>query len=94
MDLVKGQKIWLPCEVKPGPFADERLVRVNSTAGSWLGFVPDWALQQPISEGMTKILAVIIEIHNSTITVQFQGQSVTPGPFVDNASRAERFVAI
>ena len=37
MSLRSGMRIWLPCEVKPGPFSDERMVRVESM-GSWLAF--------------------------------------------------------
>jgi len=39
MSLRPGARIWIPCEVKPGPFSDERMVRVQSQAGEWLGFV-------------------------------------------------------
>ena len=38
MSLRSGMRIWLPCEVKPGPFSDERMVRVESESGSWLAF--------------------------------------------------------
>ena len=40
MSVAGGAYTWLPCEVKPGPFSDERLVRVASELGDWVGFVP------------------------------------------------------
>src|SRR3989442_4139595 len=30
MSLSVGQYVWIPCEVKPGPFSDQRIVHINS----------------------------------------------------------------
>ena len=31
-----GGKVWIPCEVKPGPFSNERLARIQLAAGPWV----------------------------------------------------------
>ena len=46
MKLSVGARIWLPCEVKPGPFSDEKLIKVPSAHGEVLGFVPTSYLKQ------------------------------------------------
>ena len=38
MDLYPGARMWLPCEVKPGPFSDERMVLVVADGSEWFGF--------------------------------------------------------
>ncbi|HSK80825.1 MAG TPA: hypothetical protein VLQ45_30515 [Thermoanaerobaculia bacterium] len=48
MTLEAGAQIWVPCEVKPGPFSDERLVRVRDSGREWLGFVQANRLREPI----------------------------------------------
>ena len=49
MALKPGALIWLPCEVKPGPFPNERLVKVASRAGEdWVGFVDVRYLKEPL----------------------------------------------
>ena len=45
MALRIGTQVWVPCEVKP--------VRVLSSRGEWLGFVPIQSLREPILEGST-----------------------------------------
>ena len=45
-----GELVWLRCEVKPGPFPNERLVRITLPLGSWAGFVDTTALKDPAVE--------------------------------------------
>jgi hypothetical protein len=88
MNLSAGMRIWLPCEVKPGPFSDERMVRVESESGSWLGFVPVSFLRDPLQEGATFISAVVVEIRGDCFTARLPGHPVTPGVFSGSVDKA------
>jgi hypothetical protein len=88
MALTIGSYIWLPCEVKPGPFSDERLVRVKSALSDWLGFVPTSSLKEPISEGRTQVTAVIVELRNDRLRAQVSGVPVANSLIEDEISRA------
>jgi dCTP deaminase len=60
MTLSVGRFFWIPCEVKPGPFSDERLARIADAESVWVGFVETSALQSPIEEGWTALKAVMV----------------------------------
>lgn len=75
MNLSVGQHVWIPCEVKPGPFSDERLVRVNAPAPDsampvWTGFVPATRLREPINVGSTDATAVVVDVINDRFLAQ------------------------
>lgn len=80
-DLV-GKWAWFPCEVKPGPFSDERLVRLESAKGEWLIFAPIGALQTPVLEGTTQIRGNIVEIMGDRFLATFPGSALT-APFFE-----------
>ena len=63
-ELKIGSKVWVPCDVKPGPFSDERVVRVQTESGEYLAFVSESSLQEPIKEGSTHIMAKVTEVNN------------------------------
>lgn len=88
MSLSSGVRIWLPCEVKPGPFSDERMVRVESESGSWLGFVPVSLLRDPVEEGSTFVSAIVSEIRGASFTARLPGHPVTPGVFSGSVDKA------
>ncbi len=87
MELRAGSKIWIPCEVKPGPFSNERLVRVKLPSGEWAGFVEVGALREPIEEGKTSILATIVDIENNTISLRLPGRSLTTSELKGDRSK-------
>ncbi|SRR5258706_1595279 len=82
-----GGLIWIACEVKPGPFSDERLVRVPSDFGEWVGFVPVEALHDAINEGSTFVRATITDVRDDRFTVHLPGHSVTPNAFEGSLAR-------
>jgi len=41
-----GQEVWLPCEVRPGPFPNEKRVYVKLGDAEWVGFVNTRALRE------------------------------------------------
>ena len=95
MSLSIGQHVWIPCEVKPGPFSDERLVRVNSPAPDsamtvWTGFVPATRLREPIDVGSTGATAVVVDvIKNDRFLAQLLGDGFSNTVFEYHIARAE-----
>ena len=92
--LSVGAKIWLPCEVKPGPFSDERLIKIPSVHGEWLGFVPASFLKEPIATGITLVGATVTEIHGERFQALLPGQAITPQFFEGTTSRAVKANAL
>jgi hypothetical protein len=89
-----GQHVWIPCEVKPGAFSDERMVRVNSpvvnsTASSWIGFVPATRLREPIETGSTGVMAIVVNVLQDRIFAQLIGDAFANTVLEDHISRAQ-----
>ena len=63
---------WLPCEVRPGPFSNERLVRVPLSGEDWVGFVQDHHLCPPVQEGRSWVRVKAPEGH---VGVYVHGES-------------------
>jgi hypothetical protein len=82
-----GGVIWIPCEVKPGPFSNERLVRVQSDSGEWLGFVSVGSLQDPLTEGRTFVRGTIAAIQDDRFEVYLAGHAVTSNLFAGSVAR-------
>ena len=38
-DIKPGMVVWVPCEVRPGPFPNERKVYIKLDNSEWFGFV-------------------------------------------------------
>jgi len=75
LSVAGGAYTWLPCEVKPGPFSDERLVRVASELGDWVGFVPVSSLES--NEGESLIRALIVEVQGDRFLARIPGESLS-----------------
>jgi hypothetical protein len=90
MKLEAGARVWVPCEVQPGPFSDERLVRVRENGREWLGFVPSYHLKEPIVEGRTLIPAVVVSVSGEKFKAQLPGEALTPSLFEGVISRIQR----
>ena len=90
MALRIGTEVWVPCEVKPGPFSDERLVRVSSGRGEWLGFVPLRSLRDPILEGTTFIGARVVAVNGERFQASLPGEALTPSLFEGPIARVGR----
>jgi hypothetical protein len=94
MSFEAGHLVWIPCEVKPGPFSDERLVRINSDRGPWVGFVPVAALREPVAEGSTAVRAVIVRVQGSRFNAKVAGEPVTASLVEGTLSRVEPIAAL
>lgn len=83
MTVRPGAKIRIPCEVKPGPFPDERMVRVHRPGGPWLGFVETFHLCDAPEVGPTDILATVTEVSDEEFVARLPGHaSAVPGSAV------------
>jgi hypothetical protein len=89
-----GQIVWLPCEVKPAPFSDERIVQIRSDRGEWVGFVPADALREPVSYGSTHVRAVIENVEGSRFNAKVAGEPLTSSFFEGAFSRIEPIAAL
>lgn len=94
MSFQPGQLVWIPCEVKPGPFPDERMVRINAARGPWVAFVPVDALREPIAQGSTAVRAVIVKVYGSHFNAKVAGEPVASSTFEDTLSRVEPVAAL
>jgi hypothetical protein len=81
MTLRVGGYFWIPCEVKPGPFSDERLARIANAEAEWVGFVATSALQSPIAQGHTALKAVILDVSGTRYLAQPVGHGVDASTF-------------
>ena len=81
MKLRVGQRVWLRCEVKPGPFSDERLVKVEVEQDSWVGFVPIWLLRAKAEQGRDEVEARVLAVNGKTFRARIQGHSVSVSTF-------------
>jgi hypothetical protein len=82
MEVRAGMRVWIPCEVKPGVFSNERVVSVQRSHGVWTGFVPESVLRERIDRGQTAVQALIYEVREGIVEAFLPGDSVTPGTFV------------
>ena len=79
-----GDQIWIPCEAKPGPFSDERMIRVTIGANEWVGFVKSDLLRVSKS-GESFVSAEIIDVQPGNVLVRIPGNSP-----IGNVVRAPR----
>ena len=89
MKLDTGTFVWVPCEVKPGPFPDERRVRLTSPFNEWVGFVSVAYLQEPILEGKTKIRVVVVDVKNDRFSARVPGEGIASTLYGDLISKAQ-----
>jgi hypothetical protein len=94
MAMEVGRLIWIPCDVKPGPFSDERMVRIHSDHGEWVAFVPVDALRDSILEGSTFVRAVIVRVNGGHFNAKVAGEPVTSSLFEGTLTRVEPIAAL
>lgn len=71
-----GDTVWIPCEVKPGPFSNERLARVQFPTGQWHGFVDVGVLKEDVEAGPTFVLAYVSAVHGDLVVAIVQGHAI------------------
>ena len=93
MTLRVGYQAWIPCEVLPGPFADERLVRVETPHGVCSGYVRPQLLREDIAQGRTAVCATIVDVNQAGVAARLPGQTTRSEHLICPESWIERFVA-
>lgn len=88
MSLAAGKRIWIPCEVKPGPFPDERMVLVSSDGEEWFGYVNVRHLQRGVEEGEDMVMATIVEVRGDVFTARIKGHTPAASLFLGHTERA------
>lgn len=94
MGLEAGRLVWIPCEVKPGPFSDERMIRIPSEHGAWVAFVHVNELRKPIIEGSTSVRAVILSVEGGCFNARIAGEPVSSSVFQGALNRIEPLAAL
>lgn len=89
-----GELVWLRCEVKPGPFPNERLVRISLPSGSWVGFVDTTALKNPVNEGSTHVLGRITQVKDNDLIAIVQGHALDARQVQESTDQVEPFVPV
>jgi len=89
-ELAVGTPLWLDCDVRPGPFQDERLVRVRLNGSTWVGFVPSLHLVNPeVEDGESKVKARIVSIEHGSFTAKVLGHSLSPEPIYGSTDEVD-----
>jgi hypothetical protein len=89
MELSIGHYFWVSCEVKPGPFPDERMVRLHSQFMDWLGFTSVNHLKDPILEGKTCIRILILDIKDNRFFARVPGEGIANDLYNDVVSSVQ-----
>lgn len=81
-EIRPGATVWLRCEVKPGPFSDERMIRVGPPENQWIGFVPARVLaDQHVETGETLVRAQIVGVEEGYVSVRLPGHAIAASIF-------------
>ena len=80
--------MWLPCEVKPGPFADERMVLVIADDSEWFGFVNVRWLKKQGSEKQDEVQARVVDVEGHTFRARIPGNALQSELFQGRVDRA------
>lgn len=78
--LKKGMVIWIRCEVKPGPFPNERRVYVKLDENEWFGFVDVSQLEKQGKESPDRVRATVLAVQNDKVVIGIHGQAPASGP--------------
>lgn len=88
--LSVGDEIWIPCEVKPGPFSDERTVTVSSDKdGVWVGFVRTRFIENP-SASESRVRCTVSEVHGDRFVARIPGNAAIGSAFMGWVQKATR----
>ncbi len=80
-----GQMVKIQCDIQPGPFADERLVTVETIQGPISGFA-DSASLVDIQGESGYILGRIVSFGPDSVTVHLYGSFFTTNGLADLSS--------
>ena len=70
--LKSGTEIGIPCDVKQGPFSNERLVSFDTLDGPVTGFVQNERLEKS-SSNQWYVRAIVKDVRGDVVTVLVEG---------------------
>jgi len=79
MEIKKGMIVWIDCEVRGGPFPNERRVLVKTDTTEWFGFVSVSELEKKVPEGKDRVRAIVTSVEPNYAIVEVRGQSPASG---------------
>lgn len=79
-------QVWLRCEVRQGPFPNERRVYVKLGQSEWFGFVGTAELRNKVLEGQDQVRALVLAVQPQEVVLGIRGQSPASGPIQTNPS--------
>lgn len=80
MAFEEGRRVWLRCDVKPGAFSNERMIRINGTDDPWVGFVPESTLRE--RDGKTEVIAIILGVVDEFIRAALPGSGLNSSTYL------------
>jgi hypothetical protein len=90
-DIKKGMLMWIPCEVKSGPFPNERRVYIKLDDMEWFGFVDVSQLKEKVPQGHDFVRATVIGVQKERVVLGIHGQAPASGPIETNPTRLSGF---
>ena len=88
-NIAVGSRVWLPCEVRSGPFVDERKVLIVDEDGNeWFGFVNvRWLKNSDQIQGNNEVLASVANVEGTTFHARIPGTAPRSGLFKASTTR-------
>ena len=74
-----GTVVWLPCEVRSGPFQNERRVYIQTGLSDWFGFV-DVSELKKADDGTDRVRTVVLAAEQQKVVLGIRGQSPAGDP--------------
>lgn len=70
-----GDAVYIPCDVKPGPFSDEMLISLDTVHGPISGFVRDTELKE--MQQRQFVMGRVRNVSDDVIEVRIKGEFFT-----------------
>jgi len=88
-----GEVVGLPCEVRGGPFPNERRVYIKNDLSEWFGFVNTSELRYKKTEGKDEVRGVVVTVKPDHVVVGVRGQSPASGAIQAKPSQITEYGA-
>lgn len=95
-ELKKGMLVWIPCDVRGGPFGNERRVYIKIGDSEWFGFVDETELEKKVTHGKDRVKAVVLTFQSEVglVVLGVRGQSPASGPIHTDETFLNQYGAI
>jgi len=84
--IKSGMTVWVSCDVRPGPFPNERKVYIKLDNNEWFGFVDVSQLKNKVESGPDFVQATVIGVRDERVVLGIRGQSPASRPIETNTS--------